>query len=339
MDWFRFYHEFSTDPKVQMMPEAYQRRLTMLFCFRCNDNVTLHDEEITFQLRISPEEWAATKAEFIKREFIDADNNILNWNKRQYISDSSNQRVKKHREKKKQECNVTVTTPDTEQKQIQNREEEKEKATLSPKKPKTKKEAIEPEAFKRFWEAYPRKRRGNKENAMAAWNRAICDNRATSEEIENGLGAYRISREATDNGGQFAKGCAAWLNDDRWTHDYAKPAGGNNSKQGASYTNSIRNAGDRALEHLRRMDGEDQGEGGQGLWPGDIGNASQSLTITVRQAEHLPSGPHGQLLPSGGSFEQAGQSGSGIPQQASAQGNRDGAPEAAFDAQTPEGRR
>ena len=26
MDWFRLYSEFSTDPKVQMMPEALQRR-------------------------------------------------------------------------------------------------------------------------------------------------------------------------------------------------------------------------------------------------------------------------------------------------------------------------
>ncbi len=113
MQWFRLYQEFATDPKVQMLSEANQRRLVMLFCFRCNSDVTLHDEEITFQLRISPEEWATTKAEFIRRGFMNDDNEVLNWDKRQYISDSSNQRVKKFRESRKRECNVTVTPPDT----------------------------------------------------------------------------------------------------------------------------------------------------------------------------------------------------------------------------------
>lgn len=110
--WFRFYAEFSSDPKVQMMSETFQRRLMMLFCFRCNGNETLQDAEIVFQLRVSPEEWQATKAEFIARNFIDNDNRILNWDKRQYVSDSSTARVSKHREKKKQECNVSVTPPE-----------------------------------------------------------------------------------------------------------------------------------------------------------------------------------------------------------------------------------
>ncbi len=117
--WFRTYAEFANDPKVQMMNEAHQRRLIMLFCFRCNGHVTLQDEEVTFQLRISPEEWQSTKAIFLARGFIDSDNNILNWDKRQYKSDSSVERVRRHRETKKQddvtECNVTVTP------QIQNR--------------------------------------------------------------------------------------------------------------------------------------------------------------------------------------------------------------------------
>ena len=60
--WFRMYSEFSVDPKVQMLDEVDQRRLVMLFCIRCNGNVTLHDEEVTFLLRISNEEWLKTKA-------------------------------------------------------------------------------------------------------------------------------------------------------------------------------------------------------------------------------------------------------------------------------------
>jgi hypothetical protein len=111
--WFRMYAEFATDPKVQMLSEADQRRLTMLFCLRCNGHVTLHDEEVTFLLRISNDQWQETKASFIAKGFINDANEIANWDKRQFISDSSSERVARHREKKKQECNVTVTPPDT----------------------------------------------------------------------------------------------------------------------------------------------------------------------------------------------------------------------------------
>lgn len=111
--WFRMYAEFLSDPKVQMMSEALQRRLIMLFCARCNGDETLQDEEVTFLLRIDAQEWLATKAEFIKRGFIDSHNKLINWDKRQYRSDSSSERVRKHREAKKHidvtTCNVSVT--------------------------------------------------------------------------------------------------------------------------------------------------------------------------------------------------------------------------------------
>lgn len=131
--WFRMYSEFATDPKVQMLSEAYQRRLTMLFCLRCNGNVTLHDSEVTFMLRISETEWQETKSVFILKGFINKDNEILNWDKRQYVSDSSAERVARHRAKKKDDvtsCNVTVTPPDTEQ--IQNRTDTDTEKTLTP---------------------------------------------------------------------------------------------------------------------------------------------------------------------------------------------------------------
>lgn len=120
--WFRMYGEFATDPKVQMLSESDQRRLTMIFCLRCNGHVTLQDEEVTFLLRISNEDWQVTKALFIAKGFINSSNEIANWDKRQYISDSSAERVARHRASKKEAvkpCNVTVTPPDTEQIQIQ----------------------------------------------------------------------------------------------------------------------------------------------------------------------------------------------------------------------------
>ena len=54
LPWFRFYHEFAGDAKVQSMEEKFQRRLVMLFCLQCDDALDkLKDEEIAFSLRIS----------------------------------------------------------------------------------------------------------------------------------------------------------------------------------------------------------------------------------------------------------------------------------------------
>lgn len=139
MDWFRMYHEFASDPKVQSMTEAMQRRLLMLLCLRCSNTLeTLQHDELAFALRISEEELNATKILFIRKNFINDQWEILQWDKRQFVSDSSAPRVKRHREKKKEEakkalvdaakqplkptCNVTLTPQNrTDTEQIQNR--------------------------------------------------------------------------------------------------------------------------------------------------------------------------------------------------------------------------
>lgn len=112
--WFRMYAEFATDPKVQMLSESDQRRYIMLLCLRCcNVTVTLQDEEVAFQLRISNDDWQQTKATLIAKKLIDEHANPCGWDKRQYASDSSAERVSRYREKMKRSCNVTVTPPDT----------------------------------------------------------------------------------------------------------------------------------------------------------------------------------------------------------------------------------
>lgn len=128
--WFRLYSEFAHDPKIQRLSELDQRRFVMLLCLRCgNDNVTLQDEDVTFQLRISNNDWLVTKRVLMEKNLINNDNLPVAWEKRQFVSDTSAPRVAKHRAKKKAECNVTVTP------QIQNRTDtdtEHKKKKLSP---------------------------------------------------------------------------------------------------------------------------------------------------------------------------------------------------------------
>lgn len=108
--WFRMYAEFATDPKVQMLSEQDQRRYLMLLCLRCsNGNVTLQKHEIAFQLRISESDLEETVKTLVTRKLVTSDGKPINWEKRQYRSDTSAARVSKHREKKKQESNGDVT--------------------------------------------------------------------------------------------------------------------------------------------------------------------------------------------------------------------------------------
>jgi len=110
LPWFRMYSEFAIDPKIQMLSEVTQRRYLMLLCLRCsNDTVTLHDDEVAFQLRISNEDYLETKSLLISKGLIDDDNKPTAWDKRQFTSDSSAARVARHRKNKKQACNVTET--------------------------------------------------------------------------------------------------------------------------------------------------------------------------------------------------------------------------------------
>lgn len=74
--------------------------------------------------------------------------------------------------------------------------------------------------FDDFWHHFPKTRAGSKEKAAAALYKAL--ERATTEEIMAGVVAYKNSDEVARG---FAKGGAAWLNDDRWASDYRIASG------------------------------------------------------------------------------------------------------------------
>lgn len=113
--WFRLYHEFAHDPKVQMMSEADQRRLVMVFCLRCTETLaTLKDEEIAYHLKVKVQELAKSKALFVRKGFIDNDWNVLNWDDRQFM-DSSTGRTRRYRERKKVSQGTSQETPQASQ--------------------------------------------------------------------------------------------------------------------------------------------------------------------------------------------------------------------------------
>jgi hypothetical protein len=198
--WFRLYSEFSHDPKVQMLSEVNQRRLIMLFCIRCNGNVTLQDEQVAFQLRISMDEWLTSKATFLDKKFINNDNEVLNWDKRQFVSDSSAERVAKHRERMKQSSNVTVTPPE------QNRTDTEHNIT----------EQIYMDDFDMFWMTYPKK--VGKEAAKKAWLKV----NPNLTVVLQALSWQKESPQWFKNNGQFIPNPSTWINQHRWEDEQLK---------------------------------------------------------------------------------------------------------------------
>lgn len=109
----------------------------------------------------------------------------------------------------------------------------------------------------KFWDPYPKARAGSKEKARVAMKKALT--KTTKEELENAVRNYAASDEVERG---YAKGAAAWLNDERWSHDYrpahqAKVAGGQRHKPKTSYMDKIHQSTEKARAILQaRMDAD-----------------------------------------------------------------------------------
>jgi hypothetical protein len=149
--WFRFYAESINDPKVQRLPAHLFKTWVNLLCLACSNGGTFPAiSDIAFQLRMSDHEAQTQIDELIGLGLIDitADRKLEphNWSGRQFLSDTSAQRVRKHRAKKaesspEQPCNVTVTPPDTDT--DTDTDTEKEVTPLAPQRGRTRGSRLE----------------------------------------------------------------------------------------------------------------------------------------------------------------------------------------------------
>lgn len=100
--WFRMYSEFRSDPKVRSMSEPFQLRLLWLLTLRCEGPTEkLSRDELCFGLACDETTLETLHETFFKKGFIEKDWSIANWCKRQYISDTSTERVRKFRDSRK----------------------------------------------------------------------------------------------------------------------------------------------------------------------------------------------------------------------------------------------
>jgi len=125
MTWFRFYSGWRTNPKVKLLHETFQLRFIDLMCLRCEGEIPgATDDELAYHLRI-PQDELSTTLSTLEDSGLWADGDICNWDKRQFKSDTSTERVKRFR---KQGCNVTVTPSESESDTDTDTEEEQEGA-------------------------------------------------------------------------------------------------------------------------------------------------------------------------------------------------------------------
>jgi len=144
MKWFKFYgQDYLSDPKMLSL-DACERScwITLLSYSSINDNgmITHLDEyQLMIQAGVDPmaDEWDMTKGileKLVKLEMITDDNGMItvkNWQKRQETNLTSYERVKKYREKKRND-NEKITLE--ENRREENRRDKKSSATARVKK-------------------------------------------------------------------------------------------------------------------------------------------------------------------------------------------------------------
>ena len=129
MQWFRMYHDMIEDPKIGTLNDAQFRLWVEILCLSCSagncGDTELTIDEINWKLRRNV---TGTLQELLDRNlvvFVDGRKGhtikVVNWDKRQFLSDNSTERVRKYREKtsgknetlQKRFCNPTDTDTDT----------------------------------------------------------------------------------------------------------------------------------------------------------------------------------------------------------------------------------
>lgn len=252
MHWFRLYSEFATDPKVQRMPEEMQRRLVMIFCAKAADTIrTWCDADVTFYLRISDVACDETKKLFIERGFIDEQWNLLNWDKRQFVSDSSTERTKRYRERKRTSQNVTVTKCDA-----LDTDTDTDTEHIKPKPIVRSAHLVE-----QIYELYPRK--VGKGAALRAIKSALTKLQAKNSISETEAATILIrsvsefARSPAGNRGEYTPHCSTWMNQQRWNDDrgeWHRDFGGPNGTQPINRSRTRQELQRMELERAEEMD-------------------------------------------------------------------------------------
>ncbi len=210
--WFRFYDDALNDPKVQMLPEYEFKVWVNVLCLASkNDGHLPRKDDIAFALRLTMAETSNILKRLSDCGLLDNVEGLIsphNWAGRQYKSDTSNDRVQRYRQRKRNVTEtVTVTPPETEQ--IQNTEQKDIRAVAKATRPNP--------DFEEFWEARPRRKGADpKDPARRIYETAV--KTIPPDELLSAVKRYRAA-EVENANTPFLPQMVKWLRDKRW-NDY-----------------------------------------------------------------------------------------------------------------------
>jgi hypothetical protein len=203
--WFRLYDDVLNDPKVQRLSgDTFKFWINMLCIASKNGGVLPSVEDMAFALRVSNDVCSSLIDELKTCGLIDGSKRLVphGWEKRQYKSDTSTDRVKRFRERSRNVTEtVSETAPDTDT------ETDTETDKNQKKIPKKRDRSAGSAEFENFWSVYPRKI--NRAVALKAFEKAT---RKTEADLI--ITAVRGYKFADDE--QFIPHPATWLNQERW---------------------------------------------------------------------------------------------------------------------------
>ncbi len=305
--WFRFYHEALDDPKVQRLPPEIFKFWVNLLCLICRNDGTLPDvETIAYALRIHPSACLEPLDYLASTNLI---TKVVNqhgtsylpppsWQERQYISDTSTERVKRFRKRFR---NVTCNAPDTEQNRTDKERypigyqpplppmEKKLPEKTKPKKKNTQVEKREdPDWLPREFSDYVEFRKKTK-SPLTEHARELAIRELEKLKVA-GNDPAKVLNQSILRGW---KGLFPLKGDDHDASRKNQTNGHQHPQQRTSYAAQVRDASSAAIEVFNRMEGQGQ----RSIWDGIGGYAEGGTSSDDRKVGEVPRGSHGLVLP------------------------------------------
>jgi hypothetical protein len=185
--WFRVYGDLVDDPKMQQLSADLFRGTINLWCLASkNDGILPSIHDIAFRLRKSLPKTKKLIADLQAADLIDETDAGLtphNWASRQFKSDTSNERVKRFRERRRNVTSAVTETPsdtdtDTDTKTEKNLVTSEVEVTTTTMSKKSRKRHAYTAEFEVFWKGYPTDANMSKHEAFEEWQKLSIEERA-----------------------------------------------------------------------------------------------------------------------------------------------------------------
>lgn len=168
--WFRFYDDAINDPKILKLSDELYRAWVGILCVASKyDGVLPPNEDVALMLRVKPQKAAEYITRLVRAGLLDEIETGFaphNWDKRQYKSDVSTERVKRFRNAGRNVSpTVSETPPETD---TDTKPEEEKKEAIGSAKRRTR---YSDDFENRFWKLYPRTPLMSKKEALREWEK------------------------------------------------------------------------------------------------------------------------------------------------------------------------